>query len=223
MTMTTEKYRIALDTQREMVRRGWHPAAAGAIVRRALSSVAASGMGCGGSCADCCCCSEGGMGRMQMRSLRRDLDPSIKPRQIIAGEQCVRIAETPGNETAIYQQLSDYRSRGWNVMQVESTKGFPSVSVYWACPPGRVPMEAQPQVMKSTMFGAGLSATADVLSQISSAGADPTVSAARDIVGKWSWLIPVFGVLSSAKQKLTSWRGSKTDPTYSIAKGMRRR
>jgi hypothetical protein len=91
-----------------------------------------------------------------MRSLRRDLDPTIKPRPIVGGEQCVRIQETPGNETALYRQLDDYRSRGWNVMEIESTKGWPSVQVYWACPPGRVPMESQGQVLTSKPYGAPL-------------------------------------------------------------------
>jgi hypothetical protein len=37
--MTAEQYRIAIDTQRTLVRRGWHPAAAGAIVRRAVDRI----------------------------------------------------------------------------------------------------------------------------------------------------------------------------------------
>jgi hypothetical protein len=87
-----------------------------------------------------------------MRSLRRDLDPSIAPRQVIAGEQCVRLAETPGSEESLYRQLDDYRNRGWNVMEVTRTAGWPSVRVFWACPPGRVPMEAQGQVLQSERF-----------------------------------------------------------------------
>jgi hypothetical protein len=56
----------------------------------------------------------------------------------------------------MYKQLEDYRNRGWNVMEVSRTRGFPSVAVYWACPPGRVPMEAQGQVLASQPWGSPL-------------------------------------------------------------------
>lgn len=56
----------------------------------------------------------------------------------------------------MYERLNEFRSRGWNVMEVERTKGFPSVRVFWACPPGRVPMEAQTQVLQSEPWGAPL-------------------------------------------------------------------
>jgi hypothetical protein len=150
--LTAEQYRTAINTQRVLVRRGFHPARAGQIVRRALGRVASSGMGCGTD-GDCCgSCRSNGLGIQQMRSLRRDLDPSIAPRQVIAGEQCVRIAETPGSETAMYRRLDEYRNRGWNVMEIEATKGWPSVRVFWACPPGRVPMESQGQILNAMRF-----------------------------------------------------------------------
>jgi len=217
--LTADQYRIALDTQRSLVQRGFHPARAGAVVRRALGRAST----CCDSCRDgkICCSPDSGLGRLQMRSLRRDLDPSIKPRPVIAGEQCVRIQETPGNETAIYSRLADYRNRGWNVMEVSRTHGFPSVQVYWACPPGRVPMESQPQVLN-----AGVSATIvptapvairtgetvsnqtppSIMANIAAAGDDPSVTAARNIVSKWSFVIPVFGLLMSAKRKVAEWK-----------------
>jgi hypothetical protein len=34
--LTAEQYRTAIDTQRTLVERGWHPAVAGQIVRRAV-------------------------------------------------------------------------------------------------------------------------------------------------------------------------------------------
>ena len=71
---------------------------------------------------------------------------------MIAGEQCIRIQEIPGNETTMYQQLDDYRNRGWNVMEIEMTKGWPSVRVFWVCPPGRTPLEAQGQVLQAERF-----------------------------------------------------------------------
>lgn len=147
MTLTAEQYRASIDTQRELVERGWHPAIAGKLVRRAVDRVL---------CVPPWKRADAGLGVQQTRSLRRDLDPTIAPRQVISGEQCVRIAEIPGNETAMYQQLDDYRNRGWNVMEIEATKGWPSVRVFWACPSGRVPMESQGQVLASQPWGAPL-------------------------------------------------------------------
>jgi hypothetical protein len=68
--VTTSEYRAAIEVQRSLVRRGFHPARAGRLVRQALDRLAPSGLGV-----------------HQTRSLRRDLDPSIKPRQIVSGEQ----------------------------------------------------------------------------------------------------------------------------------------
>lgn len=97
--------------------------------------------------------SDDGMGRIQMRSLRRDLFPGLPPRPVMAGEQCIRIQETPGSETAVYQQLNEYRNRGWNVIEMPRTRGFQSVAVYWACPPGQMPRESQTQVLDSKPYG----------------------------------------------------------------------
>jgi hypothetical protein len=152
VSLTAEQYRTAIDAQRELVRRGFHPARAGRIVRRALERVSSAGMGCGSGGGCCGRCREDGLGIQQTRSLRRDLDPSIAPRPVISGEQCLRIAEIPGNETVMYQQLDDYRNRGWTISEIESTKGWPSVRVFWACPPGRVPMESQGQILNAERF-----------------------------------------------------------------------
>lgn len=132
-----------IDVQRALVWVGWHPSIAGKLVTRAAGRVLST--------------KGSGLGKVhQTRSLRRDLDPTIPPRLQVSGERCVRIQEIPGNETVLYQQLEDYRNRGWNVMEVEKTKGFPSVRVFWACPPGQVPMEAQQQVLQSEPWGAPL-------------------------------------------------------------------
>lgn len=251
MSLTAEQYRAAIDTQRELVLKGWHPAEAGAIVRRALARVRT----CCGSCRNGGSC-DGGLGKVhQTRSLRRDLDPTIAPRPVIAGEQCIRIQEIPGSETALYSRLDDYRNRGWNVMEIEATKGFPSVRVFWACPPGRVPMESQGQILASEAWGGpirpglGISevkspttytegtvkqplahvnlipsgpvailtgetvvdkAPSSILANVSSAGDDPTVAAARSAVSKWSWLIPVGGLIMSAKRKISDLRSTPT-------------
>lgn len=67
------------------------------------------------------------------------------------------------------------------------------------------------------------SGTPQILSALSTAGNDPTVVAMQNIVSKWSWVIPVGGLLMSAKSKFTDWRASKTDPAYSAAKSLRSR
>lgn len=149
MSLTAEQYRTAIDAQQELVRRGFTPARAGEVVRRALDRVKAP---CCGSCRRGGPCEDGGLGIQQMRSLRRDLDPSIAPRPVISGEQCLRISEIPGDETAMYQRLNEYRNRGWNVSEIQSTKGWPSVRVFWACPPGRTPLESQGQILNAERF-----------------------------------------------------------------------
>ncbi len=141
--LTKYEHRTLIDVQRALVWVGWHPSIAGKLVTRAAERVLHA--------------REAGLGKVhQTRSLRRDLDPAIPPRLQVGGERCVRIQEIPGDETRLYQQLEDYRNRGWNVMEVEKTKGFPSVRVFWACPPGQVPMEAQTQVLQSEPWGAPL-------------------------------------------------------------------
>jgi hypothetical protein len=59
----------------------------------------------------------------------------------------------------------------------------------------------------------------DVLAQINAAGDDPAVVAARGAVSKWSWLIPVGGLLMSLKRKVSEWR----TPTSAAIVGAGRR
>lgn len=153
-TLTVGQWQAVRDVQQTLVERGWHPSIAGRLVRRAVDHIGSSDLGCNGL--TCCGRCSDGLGRIQMRSLRRDLDPTIKPRPIMSGEQCIRIQETPGSETAVYQQLDEYRSRGWNVMEYSRTKGFPSVAVYWACPPGQQPRESQGDSYASHPYGVPL-------------------------------------------------------------------
>lgn len=215
--LTREQYHAAIQTQQALVRRGIHPATAGAMVRRA---VARSGMsGCCSSCGDGGRCD--GLGVHQTRSLRRDLDPSIAPRPVVSGEQCVRIQETPGGETEIYSRLNDYQQRGWTVSQIRDTAGWPSTAVHWACPPGRMPLEAQNQMLAARGWGMGADAQS-VIASVAAAGDDPNVAAARNIVSKWSWLIPVGGLLMSAKRKVSSFMG-RNDPALTVARAGRRR
>lgn len=175
-----------LEAQRALVRRGWHPAAAGQIVRRAAERALR----------------ESGLGKMNpTRSLRRDADPTIKPRPMIAGEQCVRIPEVPGQETALYERLNEYRNRGWNVMETHPARGFPGGRVFWACPPGRLPMEAQPEVLQSSAWGgplyaprpSGVGAAEDVLSTVKAAADAGPLKGIREAVSPWLWVTSVIG------------------------------
>lgn len=45
-----------------------------------------------------------------------------------------------------------------------------------------------------------------ILADISAAGDDPSIVAARGAVSKWSWLIPVGGLLMNMKRKVSEWR-----------------
>jgi hypothetical protein len=130
------QYSVLLDTYRELVERGFRPGAARELTlgaaQRALDVLQA------------------GMGKMQpTRRLQRELDPTIPPRLVMAGEQCQHIQEVPGAEEALYGRLNELRNQGWNVIDVGESKGFSSLKTYYACPPGKVPMEAQPLVMQS--------------------------------------------------------------------------
>ena len=62
-----------------------------------------------------------------------------------------------------------------------------------------------------------------ILADISAAGSNPNVVAMQNIVSKWSWLIPVGGLLMSAKSKVSSWHASKTDPAYAASRSLRKR
>lgn len=61
----------------------------------------------------------------------------------------MRLQETPGRETQLWQQLDQYREQGFNIMEVEGGGGFPKLKAYWACPPGQMPREAQAQSMRA--------------------------------------------------------------------------
>lgn len=179
-TLTAGEYRVALETKRALVRSGHHPAAAEAIVRRAVERASS----CCGSCARGGEC-DGGLGRHQTRSLRRDLDPAIASRPVVAGEQCVRLQETPGQEERIWRALDEYRALGWAVYESRRTSGSPSVAVWWACPPGRLPLE-----------GAGLGAAEQppaILADMAKIGNDPMIAAMRNAISPWLWVTSLIG------------------------------
>lgn len=143
MEPTAHQYRTLLDLERDMVYAGWHPAVAGKLLLRASERVLRA--------------KESGMGKIQpTRRLQRDLIPGIAPRPVVAGEQCRRIQEIPGDETPLYEEVNRLEQLGWNVMETGPSRGFPGGRVFYACPPGRLPMEAQPEILRSEPWGGPL-------------------------------------------------------------------
>lgn len=58
-----------------------------------------------------------------------------------------------------------------------------------------------------------------ILANVAAAGDDPSVVAARNAVSKWSFLIPIGGLIMSAKNKISAWRS----PVSAAMVGSRRR
>jgi hypothetical protein len=73
--------------------------------------------------------------------------PVGMPRPVIAGEQCVRIDMSGGNEAAAYEQLQKYRDQGWSVTQITPYKG--AIEAYYACPPGQLPRQHEPLILQA--------------------------------------------------------------------------
>jgi len=146
--LTASQYKALLDMQRDLVQVGWHPAVAGQLILRAIGSARRARYDKGGGWG-------AGFGKIQpTRRVQRDLIPGLAPRPVVAGEQCVRITAPPGREEEAYVQANEYRDRGWNVMEIAPTAGYPSVRAFWACPPGQMPREAQPQILEAEPWGA---------------------------------------------------------------------
>lgn len=142
MTLTAEEYRTLLETQRQLVVAGVHAAVAGQMVMRALERVGAG--------------ADAGVGRKwQERRIRRE-EPGVAPRPVQPGEQCVMIREIPGREEELWRDLKVYEQRGFNVMEVEAGGGDPKRKTFWACPPGQMPREMQPQVLQAEPYGGPL-------------------------------------------------------------------
>jgi len=181
--MTAGEYRAMLDVHRTLVERGWHPAVAGRLVTRSafrlLSAVPS------------------GLGKIQpTRRVQRDLVPGLQPRPTAAGERCRHIQEVPGSEERIYSEVNALQSQGWNVMEVEASRGFPRLRTFYACPPGATPMEAQPSILSSEPWGAPLYTgigQAEPLAAVARAAEAAPIKAVREAVSPWLWVLSVVG------------------------------
>jgi len=120
MTLTTSQYRAALSTHRRMVEAGFPHWRAAQAIRRALGRIL----------------SDSGLGKFNLHQF-------TGPRPQLAGEACVTLDPLVIGEPALYERLNQYRSQGWSVMQVEPYKDH---VLWYACPPGRLPLENEPLV-----------------------------------------------------------------------------
>jgi hypothetical protein len=142
MTLTAYQHRTLLDVQERLVQAGVHPAVAGKAIMRAASRVLAR--------------LDAGVGKVhQERRLRRE-EYGLGPRPVVAGGRCRHIQERPGNEEAALKEINDLQQQGWNVMEVEASKGWPRLRTWYACPPGQMPGEAQQLVLQSEQWGGPL-------------------------------------------------------------------
>lgn len=142
MTLTPYQHRTLLDVQERLVQAGVHPAVAGQMILRATERVLAA--------------RDAGVGKVhQTRRLQRE-EYGLGPRPVIAGGRCRHIQERPGQEEAALKEVNDLQQQGWNVMEVERSKGWPSLRTWYACPPGQLPGEAQQQILQSEPWGAPL-------------------------------------------------------------------
>lgn len=131
MALSPHQYRSIIILQRDMVRVGWKPHIASQLISRAVNRILSR---------------EGGMGRIKFYTVTRP--PGVQ-RPRAAGEQCVRMDLTPGQETRLHRDLDDYRARGWNVMMIEPVKHPGGREVWYACPPGQLPHYHQPLIFSA--------------------------------------------------------------------------
>lgn len=140
--LTTAQYKAVIDVHRDLVHAGLRPDVAAQIVMRAADRAA---------CHDAICCPMHfgeGLGKVhQLRRLERT--PDLPPRYVSPAERCVRIDLTPGEEERLRVDIRQYQDRGWNVMQVAPFKGH---DIWYACPPGQLPMEQQPLVVQAEIM-----------------------------------------------------------------------
>lgn len=118
-TLTSEQYRALLATHRRMVEAGFPHWRASEILQRAMNRTLGSGLG------------------------KFNLHQFTGSRPQIFGESCVTLDPLIIGESQLYEQLNQYRSQGWSVMQVEPYKDH---VLWYACPPGRLPLENEPLV-----------------------------------------------------------------------------
>jgi hypothetical protein len=134
MAISSQKYRALLETHRALVEAGYRPDVARVIVLDAAERAWNVRFG---------------MGKVhQLCRVDRENFPGLTPRQSSPG-RCSTIGETPGDENATLVKIQQFESQGFNVIRTEPYKDH---IVYYACPPGQYPNEAQPLVFQGEMI-----------------------------------------------------------------------
>lgn len=127
--MTPEQHKAAVQVHRQLVQRGMDPGDASVLVLRAIDRLLV----------------DGGMGKSaQTRRLDRT---GLPPRYVSPAERCVRFDQDPANEESSSIQIRQYQDQGWNVSRIEPYKGQ---VIWYACPPGQVPMEHQQLILQAS-------------------------------------------------------------------------
>lgn len=131
----SQQYRAILDTHRALVEAGYRPDVARAIVLGAAERAYHI---------------QFGLGKVhQLRRLDRENFPDLAPRYSPPGGRCSTFTETPGDENATLVKIQQFESQGYNVIRTEPYKDH---VVYYACPPGQLPNEAQPVVFQGEVL-----------------------------------------------------------------------
>lgn len=128
--MTAGAYQAALTVFRKLVRDGYRPDIAADVVNRAVRSGALNV----------------GLGKVQQMRRNWGPRPAVSPG---VANQCATLRVIPGAEAQLNEQITRYESQGFTVMRVSPYKGH---EVVYACPPGQLPLENQPALLRAEVF-----------------------------------------------------------------------
>lgn len=132
-TLTTLQAATIYQLHRELVADGFQPAAARRLLLSAVDKVVGPS----------------GLGKVhQTRELVRT--PSMTPRYHNPSDQCVRLPDVNDPER-LYPEAEKYEAQGWTVMHIKTTS-YPPKEIWYACPPGKLPMENQPKIFNAEIF-----------------------------------------------------------------------
>lgn len=135
-TLTTLQAIAVYHIHRRLVEAGFRPDVAHGLVLRAVDRVA----GPAGA----------GMGKVrQTRELIRT--PGMTPRYVSPAERCQRIDAPIDEPERLYPRAEEQVRAGWNVTKIVTSQ-YPYREVWYACPPGQVPLEHQPKVFAAEQF-----------------------------------------------------------------------
>lgn len=133
-TLTTIQAATVYQLHRELVADGFRPDVARRLLLTALDRVVGPS----------------GLGKVrETRELIRT--PGMTPRYVNPSDRCVRLTSAGDEPEKLYPEAEQYEQQGWTVTHIQ-TSSFPQREVWYACPPGQVPMEHQPKVFNAEVF-----------------------------------------------------------------------